>query len=101
MFETFVDVKSDPMMASNKFYRTNELGPISNWSGPTPACVSSWMKDAGFDVYIGKSGFPAETRQIFVGVVDAAERIKFDRNPNLFYCDEHYWQQVFETTRFK
>ena len=102
IFETFVDIHADPMTASCKFYRTSELGPISNWSGPTTACVASWMRDAGFDhVYIGTKGFSGPTRQIFVGIVDPDYRDRFDINPNLSYCDETYWQEIFERTRFQ
>lgn len=101
IFETFIDTKSDTMTASNKFYRTTELGPISNWSGPTTACVCSWLRDAGFDtVYRGREYFPGPSRQIFIGLVDQSRCELFDRNTNLARCDDHYWQTVFERTRY-
>lgn len=102
IFETFVDTRSDPLVASHKFYRTHELGPITNWSGPTTACVASWLKDAGFDyVYLGASGFPGPTRQIFVALADPQYCAWFETNPNLSLCDDTYWQEVFNRTRFQ
>ena len=102
IFETFVDIRADPMTASHKFYRTHELGPITNWSGPTTACVASWLCDAGFDhVYISDTGFSGPTRQMFVALADAQYRARFDHNANLHYCDDQYWQEVFERTRFQ
>ena len=98
--ETFVDMRSDAMTAQSKFYRTRELGPISNWTGATPACVASWMRDAGFDVYRPMENFPGPSRMIFAGVCDPAWRDWAAASPNLALCDDEYWQQVYETTRY-
>lgn len=101
IFETFVDSRSDPLIAQNKFYRTTELGPISNWSGPTTACVTSWLKDAGFrHVYRGASYWPGPSRQIFVALVDDDCRHRFDGSTNLVLCDDQYWSEVYERTKF-
>lgn len=100
VFETFVYNKVDPMIATNNFYRTTELEPISNWSGATTACYTSWCKDAGFDdVYYLDQGFPGQNRQIFVAVKDTKYKQMFDQNSNLHYCDEKYWEDVFIKTR--
>ena len=103
MFETFVDVNNpDQEVAETKFYRTSELGPISNWTGATSACYNSWLKDAGFtDVYYTDRGDPlGPPRQIFIGVVDPQYNERFKSCPNLHYCDEDYWQRVFNKTKF-
>ena len=98
--ETFVDMRSDAMTAQSKFYRTRELGPISNWTGATPACVASWMRDAGFDVYRPVTSFPGPSRMIFAGVCDPAWHDWAAASPNLLLCDDEYWQQVYEATRY-
>lgn len=102
IFETMVDIHNDPMIAESKFYRTTELGPISNWTGATTACYTSWLKDAGFeDIYFTQPGPPlGPPRQLFVGVFDSSYNNIFKNNINLTYCDEKYWQQVFDKTRF-
>ena len=96
--ETFVDMRSDVMIAQSKFYRTRELGPVSNWTGATPACVTSWMRDAGFDVWRPVANFPGPSRMIFVGVADPGFQSWVSDSPNLVHCDDEYWQQVYEQT---
>lgn len=98
--ETFVDMRSDTMTAQSKFYRTGELGPISNWTGATPACVASWMKDAGFAVYRSATNFPSPSRMIFAGVCNPVWHDWATASPNLTQCDDEYWQQVYEATRY-
>lgn len=102
IFETMVDIHNDPMVAEAKFYRTTELGPISNWTGATPACYTSYLKDAGFnDVYFTPPGNPlGPPRQIFIGVKDPEYNYLFNNNKNLTYCDDNYWTNVFDKTRF-
>ena len=101
IMETMVNDRNDKFCASNHFYRTHELGPISNWSGATTACVSSWLKDAGFEhVYFCSEHFPRPDRQTFVALVDNKHKDLFDANTNLAYCDRDYWQKVFDCTRF-
>jgi SAM-dependent methyltransferase len=102
IFESMVDIRNDPMVAEAKFYRTTELGPISNWTGATTACYNSYLKDAGFeDVYFTPPGPPlGPPRQIFIGVKDPIYKSMFDGNKNLTYCDENYWNEVFEKTKF-
>jgi len=102
MFETFVDIKNDPLIAESKFYRTTELGPISNWTGATTACYNSWLKDAGFKhVFFTQPGAPlGPPRQIFIGVVDEKYLKRFQHNANLSYCDDNYFKMVFDKTKF-
>jgi tRNA (mo5U34)-methyltransferase len=103
IFETFVDVNNpNQLCASSKFYRTTELGPISNWTGATTACFNSWLKDAGFnDIYYAASGFPGTPRQIFVAVADPIYNDIFKNNKNLHYCNKDYWDKVHNETKFK
>jgi tRNA (mo5U34)-methyltransferase len=103
IFETFVDIGNpNQYCASSKFYRTTELGPISNWTGATTACFNSWLKDAGFnDIYYADPGFPGPPRQIFVAVADPSYNDIFKNNKNLHYCDKEYWNKVYDETKFK
>lgn len=102
IMETFVDDNQNSMVAANKFYRTHEIGPISNWSGPTTACVASWLRDAGFEhVFFSEPQFPRANRQTFVALVNDRWRNRFAANTNLQYCDLEYWRQVFESTRIR
>lgn len=103
IFETFVDINNNPYIAESKFYRSTELGPISNWTGATTACYNSWLKDAGFsDVYFTNPGGEVlgPPRQLFVGVADKQYNKIFKNNSNLNYCDNIYWQKVFDNTKF-
>lgn len=104
VFETMVDIRNpNQYCAEAKFYRTTELGPISNWTGATTACYSSWLKDAGFeDVYFTQPGAgPLGTpRQLFIGIADPQYNSLFKNNTNLTYCDTTYWDKVFEETKF-
>ena len=104
IFETFVDIRNpDQDMAEMKFYRTTELGPISNWTGATSACYTSWIKDAGFeDVYYSHAGAGplGEPRQIFIGIKDPQYNNLFKENKNLYYCNEQYWNNVYSKTHF-
>jgi tRNA (mo5U34)-methyltransferase len=103
MFETFVDGHNPNQdSAEMKFYRTTELGPISNWTGATEACYNSWLKDAGFnDVYYTNRGDPlGPPRQIFIGVVDPIYNKRFKSCQNLHYCDDSYWKKVFNKTKY-
>ena len=102
VFETMVDIHNNPMVAEAKFYRTTELGPISNWTGATTSCYASYLKDAGFeDVYFTQPGNPlGPPRQIFIAVADPNYNYLFKDNKNLTYCDSKYWDYVFEQTRF-
>lgn len=100
IMETFVDDNRDPLVSETKFYRTHEIGPISNWTGPTTACVASWLRDSGFvHVFRCEPQFPRHNRQTFVALIDDRWVDRFSRNPNLTYCDLEYWRQVFEHTR--
>ena len=100
IMETFVDDTRDPLCAETKFYRTHEIGPISNWTGATTACVASWLRDAGFDhVFRCEPQFPRANRQTFVALIHDRWIDRFYSNPNLRYCDRDYWQQVFDHTR--
>ena len=103
VFETMVDIYNNPMIAEAKFYRTTELGPISNWTGATTACYASYLKDAGFEhVYFTPPGTPlGPPRQLFIGLKDIEYKHFFQDNPNLTFCDSEYWSQVWEATRFK
>jgi tRNA (mo5U34)-methyltransferase len=104
IFETMVDIRNpNPYCAETKFYRTTELGPISNWTGATTACYNSWLKDAGFDdIYFTQPGAgPLGTpRQLFIGVADTQYNHLFQNNSNLTYCDNNYWDKVYEETKF-
>lgn len=100
IMETFVDDTRDPLCAESKFYRTHEIGPISNWTGATTACVASWMRDAGFEhVFFCDPQFPRTNRQTFVGLIGDRWHENFISNVNLRYCDMPYWQEVFDHTR--
>jgi hypothetical protein len=100
IMETFVDDNRDAMAAETKFYRTHEIGPISNWTGATTACVASWLKDAGFDhVFYCQPQFPRHNRQTFVALTNHDWIDRFQTNTNLRLCDRQYWQTVFEHTR--
>ena len=102
IFESFIDVKSNQYIAQSKFYRTTELGPVSNWTGATPACYASWMKDAGYKhIFITKENLPRPTRAIFVCLSNDDEFDRFVKNENLIYCDDEYWNTVYESTSFK
>ncbi len=100
IMETFVDDNRDPLVSETKFYRTHEIGPISNWTGPTTACVASWLKDSGFvHVFRCEPQFPRHNRQTFVALADDRWFDLFSANPNLKCCDLDYWRRVFEHTR--
>jgi len=103
IFETFTDIEEDQMIASSKFYRTTELSnAISNWTGATTAGWCSWMRDAGFkDVYYTTPGFSGKTRQMLVGVKDTKYKQRFDNCENLHYCDDEFWNIVFEKTKYR
>lgn len=102
IFESFVDTKSNQYIAQTKFYRTTELGPISNWTGATTACYASWMKDAGYKhIFISKDDIPRPTRAFFVCLTNDLEFERFNNNENLIYCDDEYWNKVYEATKFK
>lgn len=104
IFETFVDINNPHQdIAESKFYRTTELGPVSNWTGATTACYASWLKDAGFeDVYFTQPGSSTlgKPRQIFIGVIDSEYNKIFKNNSNLTYCDDAYWNKVWQNTKF-
>lgn len=104
IFETFVDIRNpDQETAESKFYRTTELGPISNWTGATTACYNSWLKDAGFkNIFYTDSGAGplGEPRQIFIALVDDTYKNLFLKNANLHYCDNDYWERVLTKTHF-
>ena len=101
IMETFVDDSRDPLTAEMKFYRTNEIGPISNWCGATTACVTSWLRDSGFQhVFYCRDHFPRPNRQTFVAAVNDQWMEFFKTKSNLQYCDSSYWKLVFEHTRF-
>ena len=100
IMETLIDDRDDALCAHSKFYRTNEIGAVSNWTGATTACVASWLKDAGFDhVFFCRDHFPRPKRQIFVAMTHDRWLPVFQHNTNMRYCDSQYWQQVFEHTR--
>jgi tRNA (mo5U34)-methyltransferase len=100
IMETFVDDNRDSMAAEMKFYRTHEIGPISNWTGATTACVASWLRDAGFShVFFCDPQFPRHNRQTFVALVTDQWLNLFRSNLNLRFCDGEYWKTVFEHTR--
>lgn len=100
IMETFVDDTHDPLCAESKFYRTHEIGAISNWTGATTACVASWLRNVGFThVFFCEPQFPRQNRQTFVALTDDRWLDRFENNANLRYCDMSYWQQVFEHTR--
>lgn len=100
IMETFVDDTRDAYCAESKFYRTNEIGAISNWTGATTACMASWLRDAGFvHVFFCEPQFPRPNRQIFVAMLNDQWLDRFHTNKNLKYCDTDYWQKVFEHTR--
>ena len=101
IFETFIDTTADQLVAQTKFYRTTELGSITNWTGATSACFASWMKDAGYDhIFMTRENYPGPTRKIFICLIGETEFDRFKNNKNLFYCDNEYWKQVHESTKF-
>lgn len=62
----------DPLTPASLFYRDDVLaGAITNWTGPSEACVASWMRDAGFATIYAERKPRVLTRQRFVGFVDA------------------------------
>jgi hypothetical protein len=103
IFETCVDINNpNQFCASSKFYRTTEIGPISNWTGATAAGFNSWLKDAGFnDIYYADPGFPGPPRQIFIAVADPIYNDIFKNNKNLHHCNKDYWDKVYNETKFK
>lgn len=101
VMETFVDQRSDEYQARCNFYRTTELGPISNWTGANTACIASWLKDAGFDhVAFTKDPFPGNHRRIFVAAKQDNWLGLFNRD-SLRLCDNDYWQRVFDATKYR
>jgi tRNA (mo5U34)-methyltransferase len=61
----------EPMTPSCLFYRDDVLDKAdSNWSGPSEACVASWMVDAGFRTVYAETKPRMRSRQRFVGFVD-------------------------------
>lgn len=101
IMETFVDQRGDEYQARNNFYRTTELGPVSNWTGANTACIASWLRNAGFDhVAFTKEPFPGNHRRIFVAAKGADWFELFDRD-NLTECDHDYWHRVFEATKYR
>lgn len=101
IFETFVDTTVDEYIAQSKFYRTTELNSVTNWTGATPACFTSWMKDAGYNhIFMTKINFPGPTRKIFICLAEDTELERFKQNKNLLYCDNEYWNKVYESTKF-
>lgn len=102
IMETFVDDTRDSMVAESKFYRTHEIGAISNWCGPTTACVASWLRDAGFEhIFRSEPQFPRHNRQTFVALTHDRWLDVFQCNRRLRLCDSEYWRTVFERTRIR
>ncbi len=83
----------DPTLPAALFYGDDVLqGAESNWTGPTEACVASWMRDAGFRTIFAERKPRVASRQRFVGFVDEAT---FDVNENKFrLLDEDYFLSV-------
>jgi tRNA (mo5U34)-methyltransferase len=101
IMETFVDDRDDSLSSIMRFYRTHEIGPISNWTGASTACVNSWLKDSGFDhVFYCREHFPRPNRQTFVALVGDRWLELFASNKNLIHCDRGYWKKIFDATRF-
>lgn len=80
----------DPQIPQALFYLDDVLDEAdTNWTGPTEACVVSWMRDAGFkDVWAEKTP-RMKSRQRFVGFVDAPT-FAIDTD-NFFRCDDEYF----------
>ena len=101
IFETEIDVSVDQTIAQSKFYKTMNNHRPSFWTNATTACYASWLNDSGFtDVYYTNKNFKGDRRKIFIGVVDPSYNDIFKNNENLVYCDEKYWQEVFEKIKF-
>jgi tRNA (mo5U34)-methyltransferase len=106
VIETHVDTELEQDMAYTKFYRTTELqGSISNWTGASTACYTSWMKDAGFEhVYYSTQPFwskdTVRRRKFFVGLKTDEFKQMFDKNKNFAYCNDLYWQKVFSKSSY-
>ena len=85
-----------PMMA---FYEDNVLhGATSNWCGPTPACMTHWMKSAGLNwIFIPRH--LAGDRQLFIGAVTEEWLSVFIECPNLRPCDAGYWRGAHATLK--
>ena len=80
-----------PMML---FYEDDVLArAVTNWCGPSEACVVHWLKSAGFsDVFVErKEAQKRPDRQRFVGTVAPRWAELFRSNPNFFYCDKEYF----------
>ncbi|ARE41312.1 Methyltransferase type 11 [Rhodovulum sp. P5] len=83
----------DPYLPVCLFYGDDVLDNAdSNWSGPTEACVASWMRDAGFKTVFAETRPRVASRQRFVGFVDAPT---FEVNTDTFrLLDSDYFAEV-------
>ena len=92
--ETHV-VSSNSQLPMMLFYEDDVLArAVTNWCGPTEACVVHWLKSAGFrDVFAErKETQKRPDRQRFVGAVDPDWTQRFRANPHFSHCDEKYFQ---------
>lgn len=68
---------------------------ITNWCGPTAACMTHWMKSAGF-THIYQERNCKGDRARFVGVVDPKWKTVFDGAAQFEYCDDSYFRGIHE-----
>lgn len=100
VLETFV-FNCDEDHPRTYFYWDNAMRSPTNWTGPTKACVASWLRSAGFPhIWATTPNVSVKTgRTVFVAAIDETERAAFDSAPRLTYLDDAYWRRVHEIVR--
>jgi tRNA (mo5U34)-methyltransferase len=92
LLETHVQPE-DPMLPSTLFYLDDVMDGFTNWTGPTLACITHWLKSAGFPhIFREKEPFvPGRARVL--GAVDREWADEFGANPHFSYCDQQYFTE--------
>ena len=84
---------------SSVFYRDDVFG-ITNWTGPSQACVVQWMVDAGFPYVFRERQRKGPLRGRFIGCISEDASRAFLSSRHFVLCDEVYFQRVrIETER--
>lgn len=86
----------DPQLPASLFYLDDVLkNAITNWHGPTEACVVHWMKNAGFERVFVEKKQRIKGRQRFIGLISEKVDFCFSSFPsldNFRECDTNYFK---------
>lgn len=83
---------------SSVFYRDDVFGSVTNWTGPTQACVAQWMYDAGFPFVFLERKRKGPLRGRFIGCANSGEAENFMKNDSFVFCDNEYFSRVRDET---